>query len=201
MQEQLDCQPFFKAPRVPPAETPGIPRPIADITADPGSPLPKQQAAQLDIFVDSFIDNIISAVKLELTAAALTVEADSDSTASATHAESSAPSTVQMKQNQAEADVEPIPAVSPSQPIAATQLDSSPPRQQAPVQSQQQSVAEAKPAPVTTTQESVLDERAAKIIEAEDIVQELVQGMLDTVIHNVGAEKVNTDLQLTFHAM
>lgn len=70
VQAQLEGEPFHKAPRVPPAETPGIRRSQAEALADPCSPTAHPH--QMDMFVDSFIDNLISDVKAELTAAAAT---------------------------------------------------------------------------------------------------------------------------------
>ena len=67
VQAQLEGEPFHNAPRVPPAETPGIRRAQAEAPADPSSPT--AHAHQLDAFVDSFIDHLISDVRAELTAA------------------------------------------------------------------------------------------------------------------------------------
>ena len=182
VQEQLDCQPFSKAPRVPPAQTPGIRKPRPDTAGDPASPVPKTE--QLDIFVDSFIDNIISTVKLELTATAITATAGPMAIPAAAVAEGSTPEACHAKEDQTEAEVQPIPST--SQPTAAAQFDSHFAEQQAALGSQ--------PMPTLDTlvaQTPVAEATAANKAEAncatESIVQDLVQGMLDKVAS--GAEK------------
>ena len=182
VQEQLDCQPFSKAPRVPPAQTPGIRKPHPDTAGDPASPVPKTE--QLDVFVDSFIDNIISAVKLELTASAITATAGPAATPAAAVAEGSTPEACHAEEDQTEADVQPIPST--SQPTAAAQSDSHSAGQQAALESQSKSTLD-----TLIAQTPVAEATAANKAEAnsatESIVQDLVQGMLDTVAS--GAEK------------
>ena len=184
VQEQLDCQPFSKTPRVPPAETPGIRKPHADFVADPASPGPK--AAQLDAFVSSFIDNIISAVKLELTAAVMTAD-----TAPASVAALPPASTIsaQFQQGNVEADVQPIPGSSPS--AAAVEHDSKPTAQHASTHNQLEPLTEVTSAAEThSAKNDTAAVPAIDVAETEDIVQELVQGMLDTVTSHVKEAQV-----------
>lgn len=177
MQGQLDCQPFFKAPRVPPAETPGIPKHHVDTVADPSSPVPRQQSAHLDDVVDSFVNNIISAVKLELTASAVTNNAGAATVAAAELPETSAPNAEHRSQEQDAADEQPISAVSSSQPAAATQHISSPINA---VDTQQQPAAQDQGMHVPSTDPSAA-EPSTDAVEAESVVQELLHGMLEMV--------------------
>ena len=184
VQEQLDCQPFSKAPRVPPAETPGIRKPHADTVANPASPGPK--TAQLDIFVNSFIDNIIAAVKLELTAAAMTADTAPASVA-ALGSESS--TSAQAEQGSVEADVQPIPASPP--PAAAIEHGGKSTVQESSVQNQQEPLTEAAlAAEMPSAKGDTAAAPAADAAETEGIVQELVQGMLDTVTSDVKEAQV-----------
>lgn len=184
MQEQLDCQPFSKAPRVPPAETPGIRKPHAEAVADPASPGPK--TAQLDTFVNSFIDNIISAVKLELTTAAMTADTAPASVAALSSESSTSP---QVEQGSVEADVQPIPASPP--PAAAIEHGGKSTVQETSIQNQQEPLTEAAfAAEMPSVKGDTAAAPAADAAETEGIVQELVQGMLDTVTSDVKEAQV-----------